>query len=179
MSLRLITPPAALAVSLDAARTAARMTGTSLDAEIERHVRAITKEAEHATGRAFITQTWRLTLDAFPAMILIPRAPLIALVSVKYYDADGVLQTLTTDDYLVDAESEPARVTPAPDTCWPATQTRVGAVQVNYSCGYGADDSAVPEEAKDYILAMLEQIYYPSSAAEYLPRLLDSLQVYG
>jgi hypothetical protein len=64
MSIRLIVPPAALAVSMEAARLAARVDiaedGTSaLDAEIEQAIRTYTTEAEGETGRALIEQTWR------------------------------------------------------------------------------------------------------------------------
>jgi uncharacterized phiE125 gp8 family phage protein len=178
MTTKRILAPAVMAVTLEAARIAARADGTSLDAEITTHVLAITRDAEHATGRAFVHQTWQVTLDAFPQAVKLDNAPLASVSHVKFYDANGVQQTLDPQDYLIDAASEPGWIVPAPGKAWPATQERVNAVEVQYVCGYGPDEASVPEEAQAYILGMLEQRYFPSSSAEYLCRLLDGLKVY-
>lgn len=173
MTSRLITPPAAPAVSIEAARRIVRTTSTSLDAELEGKLYAITEEAEHLTNRAFIQQTWEVTLDAFPAEIPLAPAPLASVTSVQYYDVAGTLQTLGPQQYLVDEKSEPGRVLPAPGVTWPDTAERFDAVQVRFVCGYGADDTAVPKAIQDYILGMLENRYYPNPNAQYLCRRLD------
>lgn len=179
MTERLITPPVALAVSLDAARRVARANGTALDDELSDKIRGITEDAEHATGRAFITQVWSVTLDKFPDAIRLPNAPLVSVDHVKFYDVDGVQQTLDPRDYLADIASEPGYVVPAPGRAWPATATRINAVEVQYVCGYGDSDADVPASIKQYILGMLENSYYPSASAQYLPRLLDRAKVYS
>jgi uncharacterized phiE125 gp8 family phage protein len=186
MTSRLIVPPAALAVSMDAARRAARVDvgadGTSaLDADIAQAVRTYTREAEHLTGRAFVTQTWRVTLDAFPDAIRLPKPPLASVVHIKFYDAAGVQQQLDPQDYLLDAESAPGYVVPAPNRSWPSTAARINAVEVQYMCGYGPDDAAVPDEAKGYILAWVQQKFAPSPNArpENFESLLDGLKVYA
>jgi len=186
MSERLITPAAALAVSLEAARRAARVDvdadGTSeLDDDIARSVRAFTREAEHDTGRAFVFQTWRLTLDRFSAALKSPRAPLASVAHVKFYDVDGVQQTLDPRDYLIDAESEPGYLVPAPGRAWPATANRISAVEIEFVCGYGPDDALVPDEAKEYILARVNQKFAPVATAKVanFESLLDGIKVYG
>lgn len=181
MSLRLITPPAALAVSLDAARRAARASGTSLDAELEDKIRGLVDEVEHKTGRALIHQTWELTLDVFPASgaIKLPPARLASVDHVKFRDVTGVLQTLDPQDYLVDAKSEPGWLVPAPGRAWPATESRIGAVEVQYVCGYGPTEADVPAAIKSYIVGMIENDYYPNPNAQYLCRKLDRAVVYG
>lgn len=186
MSLKQVTKPAALAVSMAAAQMAARADvrddGTSdLDAEIVTQVKAITEEAEHYCGRAFIAQTWRVTLDAFPAAIQLPHPPLISVVHVKFYDADGVLQTLHPQDYLVDAESEPGFIVPGSGKAWPATAARINAVEVQYTCGYGADESFVPDSIKGYILVRVQEHFSTPGTPknEYLCRSLDREKVYG
>lgn len=176
---RLITPPVALAVSMDAARRAARANSTSLDDELSDKVRGITEDAEHETGRAFITQTWAVTLDKFPDAIKLPNAPLASVTHVKFYDVDDVQQTLDPQDYLVDNKSEPGYVVPAPKRTWPSTAERINAVEVQYVCGYGPSDADVPAAIKQYILGMLEAQYYPNSNAQFLSRLLDRARVYG
>jgi uncharacterized phiE125 gp8 family phage protein len=175
------SPPAVLAVSLDAARRAARVNGSSLDAELEDKIRGITDEVEHKTGRALIKQTWEVTLDGFPGSgaIKLPMARLINVEHVKFYDAAGVLQTLDSQGYLVDTKSEPGSIAPAPGRSWPSTQPRSGAVEVRYVCGYGATEADVPPAIKDYILGMLENHYYPNPNAHYLERRLNRAMVYG
>lgn len=186
MTSRLIAPPAALAVSMDSARRAARVDvdadGTSaLDADIALAVRTYTRDAEHITGRAFVTQTWRVTRDAFPDAIRLPKPPLASVVHVKFYDAAGVQQVLDPQDYMVDTESVPGYVVTAPGRAWPATAARINAVEVQYTCGYGPDDTAVPDEAKGYILACVQQQFAPQVNAkpENFERLLDGLTVYA
>lgn len=186
MSERLIVPPAALAVSMDSARRSARVDvdedGTSaLDDDIAREVRAYTAEAEHMTGRAFVNQTWRVTLDGFPEAVKLPKSPLASVEHVKYYDADGVQQTLDPQDYQVDAESEPGYIVPAPGRAWPATDTRINAVEVQCVCGYGLTDASVPDAVKSYVLARVQQYFSPVSTANAanFERLLDQLRVYS
>jgi len=181
MSLRLITPPTALAVSLDEARVTARLDGTAADVELIRVIGQHTREAEHETGRAFVQQTYRLTLDKFPPAFRLEHPPIMAVEHIKFYDTNGVRQTLHPDDYLVDSESEPGEVVPAPGRAWPATQGRINAVEVQYSCGFGVDHSTVPDEARGYILGKVSEHFAPVGApkSEFLDRLLDGLKVYA
>jgi len=185
MSARLITPPAAMAVSIAAARAMARTSSPALDVELEQKARDYAEDAEHRTGRALITQIWEVTLDAFPsghgvaAAIQLPHAPLASVDHVKFYDADGVLATLHPDDYFVDTKSEPGCIMPAPGRVWPATAARANAIEVLYVCGYGPDEASVPAAIKGYILGMIENDYFPNPNAQYLVRKLDRASVYG
>jgi uncharacterized phiE125 gp8 family phage protein len=186
MSTRLIVPPVALAVSMDAARRSARVDvdadGTSsLDDDIAREVRAYTADAEHMTGRAFINQTWRVTLDSFPDAIKLPKSPVVSVQYVKFYDADGVQQTLDPQDYQVDAESEPGYIVPALGKAWPAAAARINAIEVQCICGYGPTDDSVPDAVKSYVLARVQQYFAPVSTANAanFERLLDQLCVYS
>jgi len=185
MSTRLIVPPAGLAVSMEAARRSARTSGTSLDAEIEGKVQGFTEDAEHETARAFIHQTWAVTLDRFPTSprggpgaIQLSKSPVAGVLHVKFYDAYGMQQTLHPDDYIVDDKSEPGYVMPAPGVSWPATADRFNAVEVQYVAGYGPTEADVPAAIKQYILGKVEDSYFPSSGAQYLCRLLDRHRVY-
>jgi uncharacterized phiE125 gp8 family phage protein len=181
MSLRLITPPVALAVSLDEARVTARLDGTEADVELIRVIGQHTRDAEHETGRALVQQTYRLTLDEFPAAFVLEYPPILTVEHIKFYDASGVRQTLHPDDYLVDNESEPGEIVPAPGRAWPATQGRINAVEVQYSCGYGVDDSTVPDEIKGYILGKVAEHFAPAGTpkSEFLGGLLDRSRVYA
>ena len=184
MTARLITPPAALAVDLALARDCLRVDGTDQDAQIRSLILGITMQAEHLTGRAFVHQDWRVTLDAFPAAIRLDRAPLAQVLSLRYYDTNNVLQTLHPDDYEADAVTEPGYVVPAVGKAWPSTFSRINAVMVDYRCGYGADHTAVPENIKAYILGVLAVRFDPpptgaQDAIDNLSGLLDASMVYG
>ena len=180
MSLRLITPPAALAVSLEAARLSARLDGPEADVELRQVIGQHTRDAEHETGRALVQQTFRLTLDKFPPAVRLEHPPILAVDHIKFYDTNGVRQILHPDDYLVDNESEPGYIVPAPGRAWPATQARISAVEVQYSCGYGVDDSTVPDEIKGYILGKVAEHFAPAGTpkSEFLGGLLDRARVY-
>jgi len=181
MSLKLITPPATLAVSLEAARVSARLDGEEADIELRQVIDQHTGEAEHLTGRAFVEQTWRLTLDRFAGAILLEHPPIMSVVHIKFYDTAGEQQTLDPQDYILDAESEPGYVVLAPGRAWPATQARVNAVEVEYTCGYGADDAAVPAAIKGYILGKVSEHFAPAGTpkSEFLHCLLDRAKVYA
>jgi hypothetical protein len=59
--------------------------------------------------------------------------------AVKYFDADGTLQTLPTSAYLVDIAETPARI--APVGSWPDVQSeRPGAVSIQYTVAPMDDD---------------------------------------
>lgn len=178
-----------MAVSLDDAALTLRIDADVLpavSAQLSLMIAAITQEAEHAVGRAFINRPMRVTLDAFPNAIRLDKVPVASVTSVKYIDADGMLQTLDPLDYIVDAVSAPGWIVPGVGKSWPATQARINAVNVDYIAGYGAEGSAVPECAKQYILSKLDTQYEPESGAnitvtkdvEYLDRLLDPLRVF-
>jgi uncharacterized phiE125 gp8 family phage protein len=169
------------AVSLDAARRAARLDGDELDDEVLTAAIAYTEEAEHATSRAFVQQTWRAGFSAFSAEMILPKPPLISIAHVAYYDEDGARRTLDPQDYFVDADAEPAVLSPAPGRTWPATLDRAGAVEVQYSCGYGPTEASVPKPVKQYVLARVQQQFSPVSTAkdDTFDRLLDSYWVYA
>jgi uncharacterized phiE125 gp8 family phage protein len=171
MTTRLIAGPQALAVDLDAAKAALKIDGTDQDALITAYIEGITAHAEHYTGRAFITQTWQVTLDRFPTdgrggdgAIYLYNAPLAAVSHVKYYDEGNVQQTLDPQDYNVDDVSEPGCIVPAPDAAWPSTYSKVNAVEVQYTCGYGASHADVPKAIKLYIIAKLIEQFDPATS---------------
>ena len=186
MSWRLITPPTALAVSMDEARVAARVDvdedGTSpLDAEIRRAIRTYTAEAEGETNRAIMQQTWRLTLDAFPAKFELRRPPLLQVDHIKFIDAAGVQQTLHPLDYQVDGEREPGEIVLAPGHVWPTPARRINAVEVQITCGYGPDPALVPAAISGFILARLSEHFQTGGQPknEHVKRLLWPEVVYG
>lgn len=186
MGARLVVPPASLAVSMEAARLAARVDvdingKSALDADIESAIRTYTAEAEFEANRAIIEQVWRMTLDAFPASIKLGRARVLQVEHVKFLDTTGVQQTLDPQDYQVDMDSEPGHIVPAPGKAWPATASRINAVEVQYRAGYGADHTSVPAGVQGFILARLAEHFETGGQPknEYVKRLLWAEVIYS
>lgn len=90
--------------------------------------------------------------------IFLPFPPLQSVSSIKYIDTDGVQQTLDPTLYTVDTVSEPARITPAYGTTWPAIRNQINAVEVTFVCGYGAAAN-VPQGIKSWMLMRIGAMY--------------------
>lgn len=163
MAQRLITAPAAELLTADEARTHLRVTGNDDDTIIGSFIAVARQHCEEFTGRAFINQTWQVTLDAFPDRddrpIELPRPPLSSVTHVKYYDAAGTQQTWSAADYIADGESVPARIVPAYAVSWPVIQPRANAVEIRYVAGYGAASTAVPPAITAAVRFMLGFLY--------------------
>lgn len=137
------------------------------DALLASYLRASRMLVEESLSRAISTQTWTLTLDAFADAIWLPRAaPLQSVTSVKYYDEDGALQTLSTSVYRVDTASEPGRVVLKPGQSWPAVQSERGqAVEIVYVAGYSAVGS-IPGPITAAILLLTTHFYENRAAVQ-------------
>jgi uncharacterized phiE125 gp8 family phage protein len=172
VALKLIAAPVAEPVTLAEAKAHLRVEGTDDDALITALIVAARQGAEHMTGRAIMPQTLELALDGFydgmdsgltwggrhAYRVTLPRPPLASITSVKYVDADGVLQTMASSDYQLDSHSEPARLVPAYGTCWPTTRCQPNAVLIRYVAGY-ADANAVPQDIRQWMLLRIGMLY--------------------
>jgi uncharacterized phiE125 gp8 family phage protein len=113
--------------------------------------------AEKYTGRQLITAVYDLYLDEFPDTIELYPCPVTQISSIKYYDADGVEQTLSSTYYTTDIISEPARIVEAPDYDWPDTDGRINAITIRYTTGYTL--ATVPYPIKQAILFIIGHLY--------------------
>jgi len=114
----------------------------------------ITAAREYCEGfqnRSYITQTWELWLDGWPANdeITIPLPPLQSITSIKYYDTANVEAIFAAENYFVDTKSEPGRVVLACNKSWSSTTLRpLNGICIEFVAGYGAAASAVPQTVK-------------------------------
>lgn len=173
-------PPAILPVTLDQIKGQLNLAldDKSRDGRLLLLAKAATNLAERATGRAFLTQTWRLSLDwRFPSCerwIVLPRPPVQSITQIDYTDSDGQPQTLDPAKYHLAADKVPAIVEPAFGEVWPTTQEIAEAVRITYQAGYGGSGAtnaeslaAVPEDAKLAILLAV-QTWFDSPFADEL-----------
>src|SRR5688500_11691380 len=114
MALTRTAPPGTEPVTLDEAKAHLRVTTADDNTLITALIAAARQLVEDFTNRSLITQTWEWRLDAFPSWTLcVPQAPLVSVTSIQYVDPSGVTQVLANTEYLVDAQSQPGRITPA------------------------------------------------------------------
>ena len=157
-----VTGPAEEPVSVEEAKTHLRIDQGDEDVWLDTAVRAVRERVERVTGRTLVTQTLEVTGDGWPAgpVLVLPRPPLVSVVSIKYTDAAGVEATLASDDYYVDTRSTPGRVVLKAGKSWPGTALReANGVGVRFVAGYGATRAAVPAEIRAGMLLALGELY--------------------
>ena len=80
--------------------------------------------------------------------------PLLSVVKVEYKDFTGTYQTVPSTNYIYDKFTAgstivgPSRIQPQYGMTWPIPQPVIDSVHIQYTCGYGTDFSAVPENIK-------------------------------
>jgi uncharacterized phiE125 gp8 family phage protein len=131
-----IAGPAAEPLSLAEVKLHCRVTTSDDDAYLRGLMVAARRRAELVTRRVLATQTIRMTLDYFPAEVVIERAPVHSVTSLQYLDDAGDLTTLDSDEYQTDLEATPARVCPAWGSVWPSTRGDYRSVRLTFVAGY-------------------------------------------
>jgi uncharacterized phiE125 gp8 family phage protein len=184
---RLVTGPAIEPVTLTEAKKHANVVATDDDALIAVLIAAARELVEEDTSRALINQTWALELhDWWTDRIELPRPPLVSITSVKYFDVDGVEQTLPATYYDVDTRRQPGVLWWDEDvSSCPTLSDAANAVVVTYVAGYGAAATAVPARAKQAILLLVSHWYryrdevskVGDQVAATYQRLINSLRV--
>ena len=130
------------------------------DTLIDRLITAARRAVESYTGRALITQDWKLNLDRFPAgEIELPRPPLEQVTSLEYIEAGGTRRALAKTRYRVDTASEPGRAAPAYGENWPDARAGMNAVTVCFRAGYGSAGGDVPADIRQAMLLLIGGFY--------------------
>ncbi len=161
MALTIVTAPTAEPVTLTEAKDHLRVDTTDENSLIEDFIEVATDYCEDLQNRAYLTQTWDLTLDGWPVgdIISIPLPPLQSVSSVTYYSTGGTANTLTAGTYIVDTSSEPGRLSLAYNETWPTITLRpVNGVVVRFVAGYGTA-STVSVRAKQAIKLLVGHMY--------------------
>ena len=104
MGLRVTTEPTVEPVTLTEAKLQCRVDVADDDALITRLISAARSRAEQITQRSIAEQSLTLYLDEFPTdAIELLKGPVNTITSVKYYNDAGVLTTITSTNYALDA----------------------------------------------------------------------------
>lgn len=163
--LTLVTAPALEPITTAEARLQCGVADESaayFDSKLLPFVQAARKKFESDTGRAVMTQTWDYTFDLWPyglEAIYIPKAPVSAITSVKYYDTNNAQQTLATSVYKTFLDREPAEIRLKNGQQWPSLYGEQGVITVRFVAGYGDATNEVPEDAKSAIKLKLTDLF--------------------
>jgi hypothetical protein len=208
--LTLQTPPIVEPVTLDQAKNFCVVSNSFTDDDelISGLVTAGRQAAEVYTRRAFFNQTWLLTLDHFPIFwgrstfknigdslypyqyffdgmtIRLPKPKCVSITSFNYLDVNGDAQSLSSDEYILDTNSEPARMIPVSNSYWPTASVYVpGSVQITYQCGTygdGVEVNTCPRNVCTAISVFTSHYYVNREGSVPLPdafyRLLDPVK---
>jgi len=135
---KVVTPPTAEPVTLSEVRDqlGIQTTDTERDAVITRRITEARVWAEGYLRRSLMPQTLELRLDGFCAEIELSLPPVQSVVSVKYIDTAGTLQTVSSADYVLDDFPLLPFIRPVYGTAWPSPRNERNAVRVQYATGY-------------------------------------------
>ena len=145
------------ALSLADAKAHMRVEHADEDTLIQASIKAAVSVVESHCGVSVLSRTLTARLDGFSSPLLLRRGPVTAVNSVSYRDADGALQTLAAGLYQFSPDRVRARLAPVTGESWPATQSAMDAVSVEYVAGWAED--AVPEPIV-HALKLLVAHYY-------------------
>lgn len=165
--LKLVTAPAATPISLDTAKAHLRVDHSDDDEMI---VEMIEQAADYidgyrgVLGRAVITQTWDLFLDAWPCedngYIKVPLPPLQSVTFLKYRNSAGVWTSLVANtDFEVDTNQTFGWIIPL--NGWPFSLYDKGLSKVNvrFVAGYGDDEFDMPPLVRHIVKTMIGDSY--------------------
>lgn len=158
--------------------------------EVQAKARYATEYIEEQTAHVAMPTTYRVTFSRFPftnrrpyqgplwaaiGHILLPRSPVISVTTFQYVDADGVTQTLTSDQYQLATDYEPARLSPVRLQVWPWNDPyTIDSVKITFVAGY-ANEDLVPERYKEAIKFIAAHRFFNREDDEGIPDTLRML----
>jgi len=159
LRLSLVTEPTELPVTLGEAKLHARIDEDADNAAVMGFIKAARELAETYTRKAFVTQTWQMFLDDFPACseIELPRPPLSSVTHVKAYDDADAATVFASSNYFVDTATQPGRLVLRDAASWPDAERVANAVEVQFIAGTTVD--LVPQAIKQGIFNLVAWLY--------------------
>ncbi len=171
MNIVVVDAPELLPCPLDMAMRYIKATEADVDA-VELACRAATAACEDYTGRVFQQTIFKATLSAWPTLcrppgiagpransgvlpgITLPRSPLVAINSLKYYPDGGGAQVEWDDaNYYSDRAALPGRLVFVDGVDLPALAVRPDAIEIEFEAGHGTTMQEMPA---NYLTAMLQ-----------------------
>jgi uncharacterized phiE125 gp8 family phage protein len=165
---RIVTNPETEPVSLLELKRYLRIDDNSDDVFLADQLMEARRYIEEQIGLAFLTQSWRLAIDQWPAggeawwdgvremsiselyrtgviqTLTLPRWPLQSITSVTVYDEDSTATSINVaNTFDVDVYQTPGRMTLKRGQTWPVALRANNAIEIVYVAGY-TSASTVP-----------------------------------
>lgn len=203
--IQLVTNPKDEPLTLAEAKAHLRVDFDAEDTLILSLIHAARETVEGKLRRSVFSQTWRMTLDQFPYpvetltvspserdeylfpsiyysrfAIRLPRTKVTAVSSITLQDVDNSTVTLDPATYVVDTNSEPARIVPINGGGWPYVASYLpGSIAITFTAGEW-DSKTVPVSIKQAMLLLMGHWYANREAVteqnmQILPLAVDSL----
>jgi hypothetical protein len=174
--LQVTTAPTVEPLTLQEVKEYLRVEDSTDERVIRPFVETVRRLAEEHLGRALMTQTLSLFVDAYDELadplwegmrtgaylnyyknyINLPRTPVTSVTSVSTFDDSDTETTMASSKYYVDNVREPARVVLRQGETFPTALRVANAIKVVYVAGY-TSAYAVPEPIR---MGMLQHIAY-------------------
>lgn len=110
-------------------------------------------------GRCLVNQTWRQDFEGFPSCLRLP-FPDVSSVTLKYYDAVNVQQTVSSANYQLLEDERGSFVELNSSYAVPSVyQYRADPVSVTMVAGFGAAATSVPGSVIAAALMLIGNLY--------------------
>lgn len=161
------TSPSSLPVTVAQAKSHLNLNpdDTTHNDKLQLLIEAATERLEQDLDRQILTATYKQTQfdwnvdDALKGELKLYKKAVTVIQSVKYYNEDGTLVTMSSDDYIFDTGRCSLFVQPGEE--WPTVESdNPNAVEVTFTAGYGADAACVPRMMKTAILLCVGKWFY-------------------
>lgn len=164
VTLQITAAPSAEPVTLAEVKGNLNLTTTADDAKITRHITTAREFAERVMRRSLALKSYAAFYDSFrPSFPLeVPMPPLISVTAVKYLDNTLMQQTWDPSEYAVQLlkSGHPGVIVPAPTFVFPCAYLIPGAVEVDFTAGYGAESGPViPGHVAEGIRQLAAHLY--------------------
>jgi uncharacterized phiE125 gp8 family phage protein len=149
--LRRITAPVQEPVTLDEAKQFMRIAYSAEDDLITTLITAARQAAEDFLNASFILQRWQFSVQGeVSECILLPRGPVISLISVERSDDYGqTFMLLPLADFLVETDGESLRASVACGSL----------LRITYDAGYALDATSVSAQLKQALLRHIAVLF--------------------
>lgn len=160
-SVVLLVAPTAEPLTVDDLKVHLRIDAdeTADDDRLAEILQAARETLEADTETAIMPQTWRLTLDDFPASeIVLPRGPVQEIDAFTYVSTGGTTTAVESSVYSLETTERRAALRLKWLQTWPTHRGDERGIVLDFVCGY-ADADAVPARYKQALLLMAELLY--------------------
>ncbi len=157
MTSYLLNGPDIEPVTLAQAKEFLRFDNNNEDDFINSLITAARLHVESVSGRALISQSWRLVLDEWPKnrIINLPIAPLISLSAINIYDEEGNANSLSLAQFQAETKTSPARIFLPRLIEGQINMRERQAIEIDFLAGYGATEQDVPNDLKIAIFTLI------------------------